>query len=195
MNDFLDNLGYYVYYRPMMIYRGIRCWFRHNFNKRHLKTVREAIFGNPFDHGYLWNLELAKLDEMLAYFEKSDIVEERSKESDIVRTLRWARNMLNIVVKDDHWHTEGEMDFENFSDGTFGIVCDVKVNTKNIERYVREAETLGYLALTEGKMRDYEEYVRGRVKILQERPYEAYLIKARVLYHKIRMKYEEYWWD
>lgn len=75
-------------------FKNIRFWFRYNFNKEHLKVVKAALMGYPFDYGFLYSLEKSKLQEMYAYFKKSDETEKCSR-------ISLALRLLDIVIEDD----------------------------------------------------------------------------------------------
>lgn len=191
--EFIDDyIIWYCYDKPRDIYKSIRCWCRLCLKKRHWNIVKKAILGYPFDNYYLYDIEYAKICEMYDYFLHSDIVHPDPKNHDIVRTLRWCKRMMEIFMKDDHWHTEGSIDFEYTTKTDIKIICDVKVNTRNARRYI--CEDL-YPFYKYNDTTSYDEYIEGRVKNLNKYPAELYRLKAKVLYHRLRMKCEEYWWD
>lgn len=144
------------------------------FNKVKYKTIDEAINGHWFDFGYLYNLELAKLKEMVENFEKHGI----SEDNDLyVRQMKLAIRLLQIVINEEGYHFEHNIDnngSEKFTDLN-KYVCDVNVNTKNASRFVKNEK-------------EREFYVNRY-------PHELYLLKAKYLYHKLRNDFEQTWWD
>ena len=68
---------------------------------------------------------------------------------------------------------EGSDDFE-VNDDNLQYHCDVKVNMKNIDRFVNN---------------DAEK------NMFQNSPHELYIAKAKYLYHKIRLERDGAWWD
>lgn len=144
------------------------------FNKVKYKTIDEAINGYGFDFGYLYNLELAKLKEMVEYFTKYGISEDNEK---YVRQMKLAIKLLQIVINEEGYHFEHNIDNngnEKFTDLN-KYVCDVKVNTKNADRFINNKY-------------EKEFYVN-------KFPHELYLLKAKYLYHKLRNDFEQTWWD
>lgn len=126
------------------------------------KTIDEAINGMSFDFGYLYNLELAKLKEMVEYFTKYGI----SADNDLyIKQMKLAIRLLEIIIEEGGYHFD---DSKNY-------ICDAKVNTKNVDRFVKNEK-------------EKEFYVN-------KFPHELYLIKAKYLYHKLRNDFEQTWWD
>lgn len=147
------------------------------FNKVKYKTVDEAINGYSFDYGYLYNLELAKLNEMADYFTKYGISADNDK---YIRQIKLAIKLLEIVIEEGGYHFEWPSDVESNSieslkKGLAKYVCTVKVNTKNADRFVRNETEKDF-------------YVNRY-------PHELYLLKAKYLYHKLRNDFEQIWWD
>ena len=121
---------------------------------------------------------------MAAYFERSQIVEGWEH---TVRELRLCTRLIDIITENDDvelfhyngdWHFEPCKDNPEYYEMVFSddheYVCDVKVNLRNIRRFV-----------TDEKLIDY--YMKF--------PHEFYKIKAQYLYHKIRAYKELNWWD
>lgn len=126
------------------------------------KTIDEAINGKSFDFGFLYNLELAKLKEMVEYFTKYGI----SADNDLyIKQMKLGIRLLEIIIEEGGYHFD---DLRNY-------ICDVKVNTKNADRFVKNEK-------------EKEFYVN-------KYPHELYLIKAKYLYHKLRNDFEQTWWD
>lgn len=156
------------------------------FNKVKYKTIDECINGYAFDFGYLYNLELAKLREMVEYFTKHGISEDNDK---YIKQMKLAIKLLEIVNEEGGYHFEhypeehGKIIFENYIDesgkmvsvSNMKYVCDVNVNIKNADRFVNNKY-------------EKEFYVN-------KFPHELYLLKAKHLYHKLRNDFEQTWWD
>ena len=145
------------------------------FNKVKYKTIDECINGYAFDFGYLYNLELAKLKEMVDYFTKYGI----SADNDLyIKQMKLAIRLLEIVIGEGGYHFEYNKDCKGdivYCYSLHKYICDVKVNIKNADRFVANK---------------YE-----RDFYVNRYPHELYLLKARYLYHKLRNKYEQTWWD
>lgn len=144
------------------------------FNKVKYNTIDECINGYAFDFGYLYNLELAKLKEMVDYFTKYGISADNDK---YIRQMKLAIKLLTIVNNEGGFHYEWNKDCNGkiTYSGLHKYVCDVKVNTKNADRFVRNNVEKDFYV---------ERY-----------PHELYLLKAKYLYHKIRNDFEQTWWD
>ena len=144
------------------------------FNKVKYNTIDECINGYAFDFGYLYNLELAKLKEMVDYFTKYGI----SADNDLyIKQMKLAIRLLKIIIEEGGYHFEHNIDnngSEKFTDLN-KYVCDVNVNVKNADRFVANK---------------YE-----RDFYVNRYPHELYLLKARYLYHKLRNDFEQTWWD
>lgn len=119
-----------IYYYLRNKYYDIKCWFRHNFNKHHWNVVKSAYKGYPFDFGYLWELEKAKLQEMLHYFNHADIIEDYKP---IQKDIKLALKLLDII-------REEELTFTYRNGKEFEYKCLVNVNLNNGYRYFNEKE-------------------------------------------------------
>lgn len=126
IGDFFKRVGHFI--RNMWKLFKIAL-----FNKVKYKTVDEAINGYGFDYGYLYNLELAKLNEMVDYFTKHGTSADNDK---YIRQMKLAIKLLKIVIE--------ERDCFHFDWAKGGYVCDVKVNLKNAKRFVKEEEVMDY---------------------------------------------------
>lgn len=164
--------------------REIRGWFRFHFRKEFFKFLKEVLKSYPYDSSYLFEVEKAKMLEMAAYFERSQLVEgwERT-----VKELRLCARLIDIITENDSvdlfhyngdWHFEPCKDNPEYYEMVFSddheYVCDVKVNLRNVRRFE-----------TNEKLIDY--YMKN--------PHELYKLKAQHLYHKIRLYRELNWWD
>ena len=158
-----------------------RGYIRYNMNRHYMHLVWTVLSGYPWDYCFLYAMEKAKLEEMLAYQEKRNLICEEQREQ-ILRTLRLAIRMLDILDNEDKlYHFEGFLrsfkvdgtDLHQLNFDCHEYHCDIKVNTRNIDRFVPKNGQRMYL----------------------HHQHELYLLKARHLYHKIRYYYTEYWWE
>ena len=163
-------------------YHSIRSWFKFTFNKNHIRLMKEAYRGRPWDFGYLWDLEYAKIKEMADYLEKSNRFVGVEY---VVRDMRICLSLIEIFSdKRDLFHFDGKLlNDEKCNRGVivkavgipdFEYKCHVNVNLKNINRFVDDKDAQKW----------YIKY-----------PHEFYELKARYLYHKIRREREMKWWD
>ena len=180
---------------------GIRSWFRYTFNKWHLNLIKEAYKGRPWDDSYLTDLEAAKIREMMHYHERADRfvgVEYAIRDMRICLSLieifSGKRNTFHYsgglkfvdIDKETAEKIAGELDeetgkkvvesglFELKPTPDFKYHCDIVVNLKNVDRFVRNETERKYCI---------------------EHPHELYELKSRYLYHKIRYYKEQEWWD
>lgn len=163
-------------------YHSIRSWFKFTFNKNHIRLMKEAYKSRPWDFGYLWDLEYAKIKEMADYLEKSNRFVGVEY---VVRDMRICLSLIEIFSdKRDLFHFDEKLlNDEKCNRGVivkavgipdFEYKCHVNVNLKNINRFVDDKDAQKW----------YIEY-----------PHELYELKARYLYHKIRREREMGWWD
>ena len=142
-----------------------------------IKTVRE---GYPWDEGYLYDLERAKLVEMRNYHQKRQWFDGWER---VVRDMSICINLIDIFTeKYLLFHYDRDvMDCLLKGDGSTvpfpKYICDVKVNVKNADRFLDPD--------TPDNVRQY--YI--------EQPHELYILKAKHLYHKIRLERDGEWWD
>ena len=161
-------------------YYSIRYFFKHTLGKHHMDVVKTAFKGDPWDEGYLLELEYAKIKEMREWHKEKGRyvgVEFTVRDMDICLSL------LEIMMgKRSLFHIEGKLLSEKTGeDGMYRVVespdfkcvTDVYVNARNADRFVTE------------KTKDF--YI-GNLD-------ELYKLKARHLYHKIRADREERWWE
>lgn len=162
--------------------REIRCWFRyHVFNKDFSKLHKTVMKSYPWDFGYLYDLERAKIEEMCKYHEKHQRFEGWEY---VVRDMKLCMKLIDIFKGEVNlFHYNGNLNFvpiegsDNYEvkeSDDFKYVCDVRVNTKNVNRFCDS---------------EYDK------KWFIEHPHELYVKKAKCLYHKIRIEKDEYWWD
>ena len=160
-------------------------WLKIHTRKRFLRIVKTAFSGYPYDYYYLLELEQAKLNEMADYLEEND----RFVGVEFcVRDIRTCSSLIAIFTgKKSLFHYDGKIKFvpsdekdENgeslmeLNGDNLKYFCDVRVNTKNIRRFVPDEKLIEY----------YTEHL-----------HELYELKAQKLYHKIRCEKEKEWWD
>lgn len=163
-----------MFYYITRKYNDIRCWCRHNLNKHHWKVVKYAIKGYPFDFGYIWDLEKAKLEEMLNYFSKANIILPEDYEL-IIRDIKLAIKLLDIIREEElTFEYKPTEDFERLTG--FDYECLVNVNTNNAHRFINPRT-------------DNLEFAINRM------PHLVYLAKAKHLYYKLMEYRIEHWWD
>lgn len=155
-------------------------WIKYHFNKDFLRIIAVAFKGYPWQDNFLYELEEAKIQEMMNYHKK---VQRFEGWEYVVRDMNICLNLINIIFKEEELFTyEGDMYFVKTEDGDyemkhsddFKYVCLVNVNTKNIDRFIKDEKVKKY-------------YI--------ENPHELYLLKAKYLYHKIRYEHDAEWWD
>ena len=159
-------------------------WFKYHFRREFFALLWEVLKTYPWDHSYLLNIEKAKMLEMAKYFERSQIAEGWERR---VKELRLCARLIEIMTDETElFHYNGDWNFVpskthpgcyemEFSED-WEYVCDVKVNTKNIKRFVLDEKMIDYILNKDGL-------------------HQLYMIKARQLYYKIRLEREETWWD
>lgn len=76
---------------------NIRQWLSYAGRYNHFVLIKEALFGYPFDSYYLLKLERAKLNQMLAYFQASDLVESNNK---ICRDIKLCIELNKIMCEE-----------------------------------------------------------------------------------------------
>lgn len=156
-------------------------WIRyHLFNSRFYSLLKEVYKSYPWDEGFLYDLEKAKIHEMRLYHEEH---QRFVGVEYVIRDMKICENLIDILNgKKDLFHYDGDLTFTSREDGNYEIGttpdfkyhCDVYVNFRNIDRFVEN-----------DKIKNY--YI--------ERPDELYQLKAKYLYHKIRYENDGTWWD
>ena len=159
-------------------------WFKYHFNKENFQLMKVCWKGRPWDSGYLYELEQAKIKEMIAYHTK------HKRYVGVEEDIKWMELCVELIdiftEKKDLFHYTGKVDFvpiegsDNYElkhGDDFQYHCDVKVNVKNAHRFVPG-----------GKDNPHIEY-------WEKHAHEIYIAKAKHLYHKIREQYDGRWWD
>ena len=156
-------------------------WIKyHLFNKNFYALLKEVYKTYPWDESFLYDLEKAKIEEMRKYHIKSDRFVGVEY---VIRDMKICENLIDIFNgKKNLFHYDGNLTFNKLEDGNyemghtsdFKYNCDVKVNTKNLKRFVHDEKL-------------YKFYL--------DSPHELYMLKAKYLYHKIRYENDGNWWD
>lgn len=161
-------------------FNELKMWFHYHFRKDFWKIIKTAFSGYPYDHSYILQLEKAKIIEVSNYIESAARYQGYEKD---VKWMRIAVKLLDILIDDGMslFHYNGKLEYIPLENDMYEVnsdnlnyVCDVYVNTRNINRFFKQYEPIDYY---------------------KKREHELYLRKARYLYHKIRLYYEEQWWD
>ena len=163
--------------------RSICSWFHYHFKKDFFKLLGVVLKSYPWDYSFLYYMEKAKIEEMRKYHERNRLfvgVEH------VIRDMKICENLIDIFTdKRPLFHFNGDVNIVKSENGNykfeespnFGYVCDVKVNTRNADRF-----------LPQGLSEKAKQY-------WLDHPDEIYKLKARYLYHKIRLERDETWWD
>lgn len=175
----------------MNTFRDIKHWFRMNWTKQFFNLLKTVFFGYPYDYSYLLKIEQAKLLDMINHFEKVNSGERSGFQYNGMEHDIWymkiAAKLLECMIDDTNlFHFDNNMSCQNDKDGRavwvdkdgnptndHGYRCDVKVNMRNMGRFLKPYNKEIYLMM----------------------PHELYLVKASHLYHKIRFEKEQYWWE
>lgn len=161
----------------------IRGWFKYHFNKDNWNLMKVCFKGRPWDDGFLYELEQAKIKEMMNYHIKH---QRFVGWENVVRDMKICINLIDIFTeKKELFNYTGSLKFIPVKDSPYKEVdasslkyhCNVYVNTKNIERFIPK-----------GKDNPHIDYWK-------EHPHELYILKAKHLYHKIREEKDGAWWD
>lgn len=171
---------------PWERFREVIYWIRMHTKKRFLRVLKATLKSYPYDSSFLLEIEQAKLNEIADYIEVND----RFVGCEfVVRDIRLCVKLIEILKNDTkYFHFNGDIRLvpsgKVDEDGNdimelkptpdFKYVCDVNVNKRNINRFVRNQK---------------------EKEVFENQPHELYLRKARCLYHKIRSEREEEWWD
>lgn len=161
-------------------------WIRMHTKKRFLRVLKATLKSYPYDSSFLLEIEQAKLNEIADYIETDDRFVGCEY---VVRDIRLCVKLIEILKHETvYFHFNGDIRFvpsgKVDEDGNeimelkptpdFKYVCDVNVNKRNINRFVRNQK---------------------EKEAFENQPHELYLRKARCLYHKIRSEREQEWWD
>lgn len=155
-------------------------WMKEHFTKDFWRVFKAVINSVPYDFQCVYSIEKAKLIETANYIEKYKRYV--GWETD-VRDMRICVSLIEIFNEErEISHFEGEIVWEDFPGhpelqkmgGDLHSVCDVKVNLKNMLRFVKDPKVC---------------------YIYKNHPEEFYKLKAKKLYYEIRREKEKGWWD
>lgn len=181
---FKEKLYYFWKFNFADRYWSCRNWLKQHLRKRFINIIKVCLNSYPWDYSYLYQIEEAKLKEMLNYHENSHIVCEESRQQKI-KTLKLALKMLYIIQNDtDYFDFEGEMKFEPYEDKEYDGETLYKLNMDEL-KYIQKCKV---------NTRNYQRFNLSE-SVIELHPHELYIEKARYLYHKIRLNYEQIWWD
>lgn len=166
-------------------YRSIKHWFYCNWNKEHWRLVKQAFLSYGWDGYFIYELEEKQIDKQLKWFSKHQrMIDEQYNE--IIWSLKLAKYLVHVINNEtDLFHFTGSSKFNKISDGQYQYDNgDLKyhydgpyINKRNLKRF-----------LTNAQLKD-EYFMGGNCD------HEIYMIKCKYMYHRIREKYTDYWWD
>lgn len=160
-------------------YRSFKTWIKYHTTKEFKNLLKVVLKSYPWDYAYLYEIEQAKIAEMVEYHRKN---QRFVGWEEVVRDMEICYKLIDIFLgKKDMFHYDGDLTYTKLENGNYEVghtsdfkyQCDVKVNTKNADRFVNAENKKWYI----------------------EHPHELYMEKAKRLYHKIRFERDESWWD
>jgi len=159
----------------------VRAWFKYHFSKDFFNIIKTAFKGYPWQESFLYDLERAKLVEMINYHKKAQRFVWWEY---VVKDMELCVRLIDIFNSDgiDLFEYLGDLNFiEHADDDNYEVDCSnlkyhckIYVNFKNIDRFVDNERLKKY-------------YI--------DSPHELYILKAKRLYHKIRYEHDAEWWD
>ena len=158
----------------------VRAWFKYHFTKDFFNIIKVALKGYPWQESFLYDIEKAKLIEMINYHKK---VQRFVGWEYVVRDMQLCVNLIDIFNSDGIglFEYSGDLQFIQSDDDNYEVKgdelkyhCNIYVNTHNINRFVDNENLKKY-------------YI--------DLPHELYILKAKRLYHKIRYEHDAEWWD
>ena len=163
-------------------YNEVRAWFRYHFKKDFIKLLGVVLKSYPWDAGYLYDIEKAKIEEMRKHHEKQQMFVGWEY---VVRDMKICERLIDIFTeKELLFDYDGDFTYTKVDGGykvgttpDFKYNCKVYVNTKNADRFLPPN--------IDEKQKAY----------WINHPHEIYLLKAKYLYHKIRLESDDTWWD
>lgn len=163
---------------PGHYYRVVKGWIiSHLFRKESWGILKQWFRGYAFDADYLYELEQAKLKEMIAFNKR--VQGHQGWEHD-VRNMEICVSLLDILLEKRRlFHFTGNPEFSEPDEngtvqwlpGTLVHHCDVYVNKRNATRFLEPEQVEKW----------YDE--------------DIYREKAKALYFKIRYEHTDEWWD
>ena len=180
-----DNVVWYLYDKPRDRYETVRHWLYCNWNREHWELVKQAFCSYGWDGLFIYELEEKQIDKQLKWFSNHQILADEQY-NEIMRSLKWAKYLIHTINDESAlYHFTGEPKRVELPTGGYryesGIfTCHYDgpyINKRNAKRF-----------LTNGQL-ESEYFMGGNCD------HEIYLIKCKHLYHKVREKYTNYWWD
>lgn len=134
-----------------------------------------------WDYGFMLEIEQKKLMNMIDWYEKNNYGH-RASSSRIVRQMKLAVSLLDIILeKDNWWYIDYPKDYKFVVDHKFqplpisSFVIEKYVNTKNYKRF--------FPWLNDDTMK----WPSWIIELRRQ--------KAWILYNKLREAYMVHWWD
>ena len=153
------------FWRCYWWYKDLRGFIYYNFNRYHLRLVKEAWLSYPFEYDFMYDIQKVKLEEMVAYFKKTCYVGMNT-----IRQIELCIRLLDIIRQED-------------------IETKVYVNSKNWKRFRPEWSDDNLYKDTP------EECEEWRQHMFKTFPGELRCTKAKKLYYKILETHADTWWD
>lgn len=161
---------------------SLKGWFKYHFNKENNNLMKTAWKGRPWDISFMYELEKAKIEEMIAYHTKAD------RYVGVEEDIKWMKLCVKLIdiftEKDSLFSYTGDVKWNKLEDGNYEMDgsqlvyhCHVNVNTKNAGRFIPFG------------------YNNPKIEYWKSHPHEIYILKAKALYHKIRNEKDGSWWD
>lgn len=166
-------------------YLKVRGWVRYHTKKDFFKLLWTVLKGYPWDYSYMYELERAKLVEMIGYQKRTlrFVGVER-----VIRDMELCVSLIDIITErkqlftfegEPIWKDMEDKNLKEFDGSNIKYKCLVNVNTRNAERFFNRKKF-------SDNMWNY---------LLTDDKHEIYKTKARYLYEKIRLEHMEEWWD
>ncbi len=173
-----DNIIWYVYDKPIQYFKTIKYWFYCNWNKTHLKLVKDAITSYPWDYCFIYRLMEDQIDKQLKWFETHDYIE--NSETRILRPLKVVKHCLHAMNNDTDLYEYNWKTKEKTYTGP-------RLNYRNLKRYVNfyKLEFNG----------NFNTNYNDIIKYYDSYPEEYYQLKCRNILFYIMNHYSMGWWD
>lgn len=149
-------------------------WISNHFRLDFWRIILTALRGYPWDEYFIYSLEYAKIREMRNYHKRTQNTENWGN---VVRDMSLCLSLIEIFTEErelyryTHYKKQDNGCYVFDEDLTYH--CMVRVNLKNIKRFIEEE----------------------KIPHVLKNPHELYKIKAKSLYHKIRLGKDISWWD
>lgn len=188
INELIDNLRYYLWWRPVSAYKTVRCWWNTNGkNPWHWKMVWYAMFHHyGWDYEYMFNMLYYQIQKSKWYFENACWVLSKKDIEEKTKYQKLALRMLDIILHEERLYDfvdiPGADENTPFYERT-KYVCTVYVNMRTKERFAVKC-----IDLKTGKT----EY---STECFNNMPHELYIEKAKRILYRIMEEHCEEWWD